>query len=77
MTGSGILTARCESEKRSFVPINALVAYTANKKTLENSYLVRLPVLDQCNIPHLIMLIERLSSLPRTAPDNKSQFRPA
>jgi hypothetical protein len=75
MTGNGSPKTQCEREKRSFVPTNVLVVYIANRRTLENSYLVRLPVLDQCNIPHLKVLIERLSSLPRTAPDSKAGLR--
>jgi hypothetical protein len=75
MTGSGSPKTQCEREKRSFVPTNVLVTYTANKRSPENSYLVRLPVLDQCGIPHLIMLIARFNLHLRTAPDNKSWLR--
>ena len=58
--------------KQSFVQTGRHVIYIANGRPLENSYLVRLPVLDRCSIPHYTIVIKKCSRRQRTVANPKS-----
>ena len=73
MPGSGTPRKPCKRGKQSFVPTGMRVISTANGRSLENSYLVRLPVLYRYSIPHLTMMIEWFNHSRRTVTNPKTR----